>query len=246
MSGAGCCRQFCLPAPFVRTFASALSVRTLRPHLTVRTLRPHLRLRRSDNFVALPGRTDICVANLACQDRRIDEFSARKRAVRPESVLRSLALALPITPSPMDGCTRRVSVAAGDGESPVPVHAPLRLLPAAFTAVVVLACLAWSTPAAASIQAIRREPPRVGAARRAPATHPLTSAHVDFNFGRRLDAVVSGTRDGGRRVASAARRDCRHPAVAPDPEIGAPQSPDASARDVGLIPSHWGATHLSI
>ena len=160
--------------------------------------------------------------------------------------MRSLAPALPIICSLMDGCTRGVNVVAGDAQSRVSRRAPFRLLPAGFAAVVVLVCLAWSTPAAASIQAIRRELPRVGAARRAPVTHPLTSAHVDFKLGHRLDAVVSRTRDGGRRVTSAARRDCRHPAITPDLDVSTTHLPDASARDVGLIPSHWGATHLSI
>ena len=61
---------------------------------------------------------------------------------------------------------------------------------------VLVTCLAWSAPAAAIVPQVRREPPRVSAARRVPVTHPLTVPHVDFKFGYRLEAVVSRTRDG--------------------------------------------------
>jgi len=111
---------------------------------------------------------------------------------------------------------------------------------------VLVTCLAWSAPAAAIVPQVRREPPRVSAARRVPVTHPLTVPHVDFKFGYSLEAVVSSTRVGSRLAASAARRDCRHPAITPDLSVSTTHLPDASARDVGLIPSHWGATHLSI
>jgi len=110
---------------------------------------------------------------------------------------------------------------------------------------VLLACLAWSSPASAIVPAVRRDPPRVSAARHAPTPHPLTRPHVALNFGHSLEAVVSSARDGSRQAASAGRRDCRHPAPT-DPNASSSLARDGTVRDIGSIPSHWGATHLSI
>jgi len=139
-----------------------------------------------------------------------------------------------------------VDVTAGVALARVPGRSRRRLAPSVLAGAVLLACLAWSSPAAAIVPAVRREPPRVSAARPAPAPHPLTRPHVALNFGHSLEAVVSSTGDGSRQAASAGRRDCRHPATTPDPDASSTLARDATVREIGSIPSHWGATHLSI
>ncbi len=146
----------------------------------------------------------------------------------------------------MGGSARRVDVIASVALAHVSRRLPRRLAPSVLAGAVLVACLAWSSPAAAIVPAVRRDPPRVSAARHAPAPHPLTRPHVALNFGHSLEAVLSSARDGSRQAASAARRDCRHPAPTSDPNASSLLARDPTVRDIGSIPSHWGATHLSI